>query len=134
MYRRRICFYVILSRNVDEAPSKDNQSVTSYNSYSTSMMRYNSGKKESEDSVRKEEYGISGTTRRDTGTSLNTEQFFGKTIGGSNAKPPSSTLMMPTGLSNDYETRSKTGLSSYNRVTQQNTQDLMLKPGTDNKT
>ena len=35
--------------DVDEAPSKDNQSVASYNSYSTSMMRYNSGKKERED-------------------------------------------------------------------------------------
>lgn len=57
-------YIFILLYEIDEAPSKDNQSVVSYNSYSTGMMRYQSGnKKERQDSMHKEEYGLATTTR-----------------------------------------------------------------------
>ena len=103
MYRRRTYFCVInLLIKIDEAPSKDNQSVTSYNSYSTGMMRYNSGKKEREDSSRKEEYGLSTTTRRENAPVLGMNDMFAKTA---NIKS----------VSGEFDTRSKGG---YNRVTQ----------------
>lgn len=37
--------------NIDEAPSKDNQSVVSYTSYNPGVIKYVSDNKEREDSV-----------------------------------------------------------------------------------
>jgi hypothetical protein len=83
-------YIFILLYEIDEAPSKDNQSVVSYNSYSTGMMRYQSGnKKERQDSMHKEEYGLATTTRLTGGggsninnintNNTNTNDMFTKT-------------------------------------------------------
>lgn len=82
-------YIFILLYEIDEAPSKDNQSVVSYNSYSTGMMRYQSGnKKERQDSMHKEEYGLATTTRLTGGggsninninSNANTNDMFTKT-------------------------------------------------------
>lgn len=80
-------YIFILFKFIDEAPSKDNQSVVSYNSYSTGMMRYQSGnKKERQDSMHKEEYGLATTTRLTGGggsninnINTNTNDMFTKT-------------------------------------------------------
>ena len=51
MFKKRTYFYVISKFiYLDEAPSKDNQSVASYTSYNTGMVRYNSNRKERDDS------------------------------------------------------------------------------------
>lgn len=70
------------------------------------MMRYNSGKKEREDSVKREEYGLSTTTRKEPGSLM-----LGATGGGagSHITTTANDMFSKTTSVNNYTVKSISG-------------------------